>query len=256
MDTLAIFYGICIVVLGVVIGSFLNVCIYRIPRKENIAVERSHCMSCGYQLKWYDLVPIFSFLFLGGKCRKCKQKISIQYPLVEALNGGLYLLIYCIYGMSIETLLYCPLFSALVVLSVIDFRTYEIPIGINYFILALGLIRVITDYTNWLGYGIGLLSVSLILYLLYVVSGGRAIGGGDVKLMAVCGLMLGWKNILLAFVLGCIIGSIVHLIRMRITKADHVLAMGPYLAVGVMITSLWGEQMIQWYFAVLMKQAL
>lgn len=239
---------ITVFLFGITIGSFLNVCIYRIPAKEDIVKTRSHCMSCGYQLKWYDLIPLFSYLFLGGKCRKCGQKISVQYPLIEALNGGLWLLVFAVYGGSIETLLYCFLFSALLTLSVIDFRTYEIPLGINLFILALGLIRVITDYTNWLDYAIGLFSVSVFLYLIFLVTKGRGIGGGDIKLMAVCGLLLGWKEIILAFVLGCIIGSIVHLARMKLTKADHVLAMGPYLAVGVMIASLWGEQMIQWYF--------
>lgn len=209
-------------------------------------------MSCGYQLKWYDLVPLFSYLFLGGRCRKCKQKISVQYPLVEGLNGCLYLLIFSVYGLSVETLLYCLLGSALIVLSVIDFRTFEIPLGVNLFILALGLIRVITDYTNWLGYGIGLLSVSLVLYIIFLATNGRGIGGGDIKLMAACGLLLGWKRIILAFALGCIIGSIVHLIRMRVTKADHVLAMGPYLSIGVMIAALWGDKMIQWYFRVYM----
>ena len=237
---------------GIIIGSFLNVCIYRIPKQESIVVVRSHCMSCGYQLKWYDLVPLFSWIFLGGKCRKCGEKISVQYPLIEALNGGLYILIFAVCGWSIETLLYCLLASALLVLSVIDFRTYEIPVGINYFILALGLIRVITDYTNWLDYAIGLLCVSMFLYLIILFSGGRAMGGGDMKLMATCGLLLGWKLIILAFVLGCIIGSIVHLVRMRVTNADHVLAMGPYLAAGVMIAALWGQQMLQWYFALIM----
>ncbi|MBR1932038.1 MAG: prepilin peptidase [Lachnospiraceae bacterium] len=250
--TPTVFYGIVVLIYGIVIGSFLNVCIYRIPKEESIAKSRSHCMNCGYQLKWYDLVPIFSYLFLGGKCRKCKQKISIQYPLIEGLNGGLYLLIYAVYGVSIETLLYCLLFSALIVISVIDFRTYIIPDGIVLFILALGLIRVITDYTDWLSYGIGLLSVSVPLELIRLITKGRGMGGGDVKLMAVCGLLLGWKLTVLAFALGCIIGSIVHLIRMRVTKADHMLALGPYLALGLMIATLWGEKMLQWYFNVFM----
>ena len=249
---LTIFYYIVVFLYGIVIGSFLNVCIYRIPNKESIARKRSHCMSCGYQLKWYDLVPLFSYLFLGGKCRKCKQKISVQYPLIEGLNGCLYLLIFSVYGLSMETLLYCLLGSALIVLSVIDFRTFEIPFGVNLFILALGLIRVITDYTNWLSYGIGLLSVSLVLYIIFLATNGRGIGGGDIKLMAVCGLLLGWKRIILAFALGCIIGSVVHLIRMRVTKADHVLAMGPYLSIGVMIAALWGNDLIQWYLSVYM----
>jgi len=236
---------------GIVIGSFLNVCIYRIPKKENIAKVRSHCMSCGYRLKWYDLVPLFSYLFLGGKCRKCKEKISIQYPVIEALNGVLYLFVFAEYGLSIETLLYCLLFSALITLSVIDFRTYEIPLGINLFILALGLVRVVTDYTNWPRYVIGLLCVSGVLFLIYWFSQGRALGGGDVKLMATCGLLVGWQLILIGFVAGCIIGSVVHLLRMKISKEGHMLAMGPYLSVGVMAAVLWGEQFLQWYMGYL-----
>lgn len=246
-----IFLYIVVFLYGIVIGSFLNVCIYRIPKKENIAKVRSHCMSCGYQLKWYDLVPLFSYLFLGGKCRKCKEKISIQYPIIEALNGVLYLLVFAEYGLSIETLLYCLLFSALITLSVIDFRTYEIPVGINIFILALGLVRVVTDYTNWPRYVIGLLCVSGVLFLIYWVSQGRALGGGDVKLMATCGLLVGWQLILIGFVAGCIIGSVVHLLRMKISKEGHMLAMGPYLSVGVMVAVLWGEQFLTWYLAYL-----
>ena len=95
-------------------------------------------MQCGYQLAWYDLIPLFSYVFLGGKCRKCKKHISLQYPLVEALNGVLYVLIFLVNGWSIDSVIYCLLASALITLSVIDFRTYEIPIGINYFILTLG----------------------------------------------------------------------------------------------------------------------
>lgn len=246
---------IIIFLYGIVIGSFLNVCIYRLPKKENIVKVRSHCMNCGYQLKWYDLVPLFSYLALGGRCRKCKQKISIQYPVIEALNGVLYIIIFAEYGLSMTTLLYCLLFSALITLSVIDFRTYEIPLGINVFILALGLIRVATDSANWPDYVIGLVCVSGVLFLIYWISHGRALGGGDVKLMAVCGLLLGWRLIIIGFVAGCIIGSVIHLIRMKISGEGHVLAMGPYLSVGVMIAALWGEQFINWYLKYLMQFA-
>lgn len=232
---------------GIIIGSFLNVVIYRLPLKENIVTTRSHCMSCGYQLRWYDLVPLFSWLLLGGKCRQCKTKISIQYPIIEALNGILYILIFMKFGVSVESLLYCLLFSALLALSVIDFRTYEIPVGINYFILGLGILRVLTDLPNWKEYLIGFLAVSVFLYLIYFLSGGRAMGGGDVKLMAVCGLVLGWKLIILAFLLGCILGSVIHILRMKLSGEDHVLALGPYLAMGVAICVLFGNEMITWY---------
>lgn len=246
---LTTFLYMVIFLYGIIIGSFLNVCIYRIPKKENIVITRSHCMSCGYQLKWYDLVPLFSYLVLRGKCRKCDSKISVQYPLVEALNGGLYLLVFWRYELSIDSLLYCLLFSALVVLSFIDFRTYEIPLGINIFILTLGLVRVVTDLSNWLSYGIGLLSVSALLLLIYLVTSGRGIGGGDVKLMAATGLLLGWKLNLLGFLLGCILGSVIHVCRMKLSGEGHVLAMGPYLAMGIAISVMWGEQMIVWYLS-------
>ena len=152
---------------GIVIGSFLNVCILRIPLRESIAKKRSHCMNCGYQLAWYDLIPLFSYLFLRGKCRKCGSHISLQYPLVEALNGVLYVLIFLVNGWSIDSVIYCLLASALIVLSVIDFRTYEIPFGINLFILALGLIHLIFHLGDWVAYVIGLFAVSTFLEIIF-----------------------------------------------------------------------------------------
>lgn len=247
LPTITVLTYIIIFMFGIVIGSFLNVCIYRIPLKEDIVKVRSHCMSCGYKLEWYDLVPLLSFLFLRGKCRKCGAKLSVQYPLIEALNGILYVIIVLFHGVNIDSLLYCLLGSALIVLSVIDFRTYEIPFGINLFILALGLIRLALDYQNFLSYLIGSLAVSAVLAILYYATGGRAIGGGDVKLMAACGLFLGWKLIILAFALGCVLGAIIHVIRMKVSGEDHVLAMGPYLSAGVLIAALWGNQMLSWY---------
>ena len=244
---------ITVFLFGIVIGSFLNVCIYRIPKKENIVKIRSHCMECNYQLRWYDLVPLFSYIFIGGRCRKCKTKLSLQYPLIEGLNGLLYVLVVAICGLTIESLLYCFMFSALLTLSVIDFRTFEIPLEINLFILTLGLIRVALDYKNFPNYLIGFLSVSGFLYILFLITKGRGIGGGDIKLMAVSGLLLGWKLNIIAFALGCIIGSIIHIIRMKVTKTDHVLALGPYLSIGIMIATLWGNDLLQWYFAAILK---
>lgn len=239
--------GCMVFLYGIVIGSFLNVCIYRIPRGEDLIRVSSHCTSCGYRLKWYDLFPIVSYLALGGKCRKCKEKISCQYPIIEAVNGGLYVLIFCINGWEVQSVIYCLMASALLVLSVIDFRTYEIPFGINVFIFILGCINLGLDWADWKNYLIGFFAVSAFLYLLYLLTKGRAIGGGDIKLMAAAGMLLGWKKIILAFVLGCILGSVIHLIRMRATKAEHVLAMGPYLSAGIFIAALWGDSLIWIY---------
>ena len=150
-------------------------------------------------------------------------------------------------GISVESLLYALLFSALLTLSVIDFRTYEIPAGINIFILTLGLIMTVLHYTEWLDHVIGFLAVSIPLYLLILATDGRAMGGGDMKLMAAAGALIGWKLIILAFALGCIIGAPIHVLRMRISKADRVLAMGPYLSLGIAIAVLWGDRMIEIY---------
>lgn len=246
---------------GIVIGSFLNVCIYRIPLGESVAKERSHCMHCGHQLSWYELIPIVSWLALRGKCRKCKAKISVQYPLVEALNGILYVLIYYVHGFAamnpkvavdsvmslIESGIYCLMASALIVLSVIDERTGEIPVGINIFLLVLGIAEVMLMRDAWLSHVVGMLVVSGFLEIVFLLSKGKAIGGGDIKLMAAAGLILGWEKIILAFGIGCILGSVIHLARMKLTKTDHVLAFGPYLSAGILIAAVWGTQMIQFY---------
>ena len=249
-DTVLIPIYILVFLYGIVVGSFLNVCIYRIPKKENIAIVRSHCMTCNHQLKWYDNIPLFSWMILRGRCRYCKAPISPQYPIIEASNGILWLLVAMIKGISVESLLYALLFSALLTLSVIDFRTYEIPAGINIFILTLGLIMTVYNYTEWLNHVIGFFAVSIPLYIIIIVTDGRGIGGGDMKLMATAGLLIGWKLIILAFALGCIIGAPIHILRMKIAKADRVLAMGPYLSVGIMIAVLWGESIIRWYLGV------
>ena len=158
------FIYVIIFLYGLCIGSFLNVCIYRIPLKESVAKSRSHCMSCGNQLKWYDLVPLFSYLFLRGKCRKCKAKISVQYPIVETLNGLGYVFIFWVNDINLTSILYSLCFSALIVLTVIDWRTFEIPFGINIFIFILGVIETIADYHHIVNHLLGFISVSGFLY--------------------------------------------------------------------------------------------
>lgn len=143
---------ITIFIFGITIGSFLNVCIYRIPEKKTVVTDRSHCMKCGYQLAWYDMFPVLSWLALGGKCRKCKEPISAQYPIIEALNGIFYTIIFMANGLNIHSVIYCLLTSALIVLSVIDWRTYEIPICIINFILVLGILETIIDHKNWINH--------------------------------------------------------------------------------------------------------
>lgn len=240
---------IAVFLFGLVIGSFLNVCILRIPEKKSVVTERSHCMNCGYQLGWYDMIPVISWLALRGRCRKCSTRISAQYPLIETAGGVLYVTVFLVCGMQWTSVIYCLLGSALLVLTVIDWRTYEIPLGINVMILMLGLIHMWLDYQNWLTYVIGLFAISLPLALVFWISNGRAIGGGDVKLMAAAGFLLGWQKIILAFLIGCIAGAVIHLIRMKVSRAGHVLAMGPYLSCGIMLSALWGDAWIQMYLS-------
>ena len=242
---------IVIFIFGITIGSFLNVCIYRIPLHQSIVTVSSHCMTCGRKLKWYDMIPVFSWLLLGGKCRNCKSKISRQYPVIESLNGILYVVICLVNGMDLFSLIYCLMTSALLTLSLIDWRTYEIPPGINAFLFILGVAAAVLDRGNLLSHLAGMVCVSGFLGILYLISRGRAIGGGDIKLMFACGLILGWKQIILAFLLGCIIGSVIHLIRIRVQGEGHVLAMGPYLSAGIFLAALWGNAWISWYISLL-----
>ena len=179
------------------------------------------------------------------------QKFLRSIRLIEALNGILYVLVCVVNGLTWVSLLYCLMVSALLTLSLIDWRTYEIPFGINVFLFILGIAATWLDRGNITSHLIGLICVSALLEILFLVSGGSAIGGGDVKLMASCGLILGWKLIILAFLLGCIIGSVVHVIRIKISGAGRVLAMGPYLSVGIFLAALWGNTWISWYLGLL-----
>lgn len=239
------------IIYGLIIGSFLNVLILRIPAGEDFVMERSHCTSCGYPLAWYDMIPVFSYLCLKGKCRKCKEPISIQYPIIEALNALLYFLIFYANGFNYYSVIYCFVTSALIVISVIDFRTYEIPFGLTAFIGVLGIVCTAMDYHHIPLHIIGMCSVGLVLEILFVVSGGNWIGGGDATLMMAAGLVLGWKKIVAAFFIACILGAVIHSIRMKVSHADHVLALGPYLAMGIYFMMVFGDIFINWYLGLL-----
>ena len=135
---------------AITIGSFLNVCIYRIPRGEDIVHTNSHCMNCGYKLAWYDLIPIFSWIFLRGRCRKCGEKISVQYPLIELANGLLWVGLIYKNGFTVTGICYAIAASSLLVLSVIDWRTFEIPVGCNIVIGTAGLVNLWFNRQDWL----------------------------------------------------------------------------------------------------------
>ena len=242
---------IIVFIFGITVGSFLNVCILRIPAHESIVKGPSHCPDCGKQLKWYELIPLFSWLALRGRCSGCKGAISAQYPLIETANGALWVLCFALLGLSFETALACLLVSTLIVVAIIDARTMEIPPGTTITVLVLGVIATAIDYQNVLFHIIGFFAVSLPLYLVFAATKGRGIGGGDIKLMAGCGLFLGWKLCIFGFFAGCVIGTIIHLTLMAAKKAGRQLSFGPYLSIGIIIALLFGEHFINWYISLL-----
>lgn len=235
--------------LGLCVGSFCNVLIFRLPRGEEFVKTPSHCMACGHRLYWHELIPLLSWLIQGGRCRFCGAPISRQYPIVEAGNAAAWFLTALLCGGDWpRAVLQCALSSLLLVLAVIDWRTFEIPNGLNLAILLLGLAQVLLDRERWPTYVIGMCSAGGVFLLLWLATGGRGLGLGDVKLMAASGLLLGWPRALLAVILGSVTGSAIHLLRMR-RGAGRKLAFGPYLAIGIWVSALFGEEIIRAYLA-------
>jgi leader peptidase (prepilin peptidase)/N-methyltransferase len=198
-------------ILGAAIGSFLNVVIIRVPRHEPIsgAHNRSHCMSCGHQLGTLDLVPVFSYMFLGGKCRYCKAKISPRYWIIELVTATAFALSIVFLGLSVSLAFALVLAAALVVASGIDIDRMEIPYGCSLVITVLGIIATIMSvFTNdmpWYDHLIGAVAVSVPFAVLALFG---AMGGGDVQLMAASGLLLGWKNVIPAAAIGILLGAV------------------------------------------------
>lgn len=240
-------------ILGLCIGSFLNVCIYRIPIQMSIAKGSSICPTCNTPLKALDLIPVFSFLFLRGKCRHCKSKISIIYPVIELLCAALFVLSFYVFGMNVLTLFAWAFISVLIVASAIDIKTFELPNGISIFIAVLGILSFFFPYIMWWERLLGVAASSLPLLLIVLISKGNAMGMGDVKLMAAAGLLLGWKLGLLALFLsvlaGGIIGAILLLTKKR--KGKDAIPFVPMLCIGTILAFLFGNTMLNWYFSLL-----
>ncbi|WP_077367729.1 prepilin peptidase [Anaerosalibacter sp. Marseille-P3206] len=246
--------SILIFIIGTIIGSFLNVCIYRIPRKKSVVFPSSHCTSCGTPLKWYNLIPIFSYIYQRAKCSYCGEKISLQYPTVELLNGFIYLLLYYSFGLSIDFIFYSIIFSILLVISFIDFKFQIIPDSLNILILIFAIIFKILQYTlydispNIFNSILGLI-ISGGLFLLIAILSKGGMGGGDIKLIGVLGFILGIKfsllNIFLSFILGAIIS--IFLLLFKIKGRKDPIPFGPFICIAFMIVTICGENIIFWY---------
>ncbi len=242
-------------ILGLLIGSFLNVCIYRLPRKESIVFPFSHCPSCKTPIKTYDNIPIISFLLLRGRCRACQSAISWQYPIVEFLHAIGYLLILRQFGPSFEMPIYAIFFSALLTITVIDLQHQIIPDRITLPGMVLGLIAGSTvlppgPRDSFLGLllGGGLFYLIAVLSLAFLKKEGM--GGGDIKLVAMIGSILGWQGMLFAIFAASTIGSIVGvtLIATKIRSRQDQIPFGPFLALGALLSLFFGNDILNWYF--------
>jgi leader peptidase (prepilin peptidase)/N-methyltransferase len=182
----------CVAILGIAIGGIVNSLIDNFLLHESIF--HRYCNKCSVEVKLHDQIPIVSFLLLKGRCRSCGAKASKRYPIVELLNGALYLVVFMANGFNFQSFLYCLMTSAFLVISFVDGNSLEIPLPCNLFIGILGIIMCVYDHTHILSYLIGVICVSGVLLVLYYLSGGALIGGGDVKLMAAAGLLLGWQK--------------------------------------------------------------
>ena len=240
-----------VVIFGLVIGSFLNVCICRIANEESIAFPPSHCTNCGYELKAKDLIPVLSYIFLGGKCRSCKEKISIQYPIVEILNAILYIAIYLKFGFTLNLFKFCLFASLLIVIGFIDFKTKYVYNSTVVFGVVSGILFAVLEWMEtksipW-NYIAGAFIGFGIIYLIVILN--RGMGEGDIDIALICGLFLGIKGILvtlfLAIILGGIVATIILIFKLKERKAE--IAFGPYLAIGGIIACLYGSRLIDIY---------
>jgi leader peptidase (prepilin peptidase)/N-methyltransferase len=249
-----------LVVLGLLVGSFLNVCIWRIPRGQSIVRPSSRCPSCGAPVRPLDNVPVLSFVFLGGKCRSCGKKISWRYPAVESLNAALYAAVFFRFGPGWHLPVLLAFVSSLIVITFVDLDFQIIPDRITLPWVPLGLLAgslVLPDpfmraeALGWKGAFAGAASGFGLFYLVAVLSRG-GMGGGDIKLMAGVGALLGWKGVLLTTFLGSLSGSVVGVLLMKFRGKGRKakIPFGPFLALGALICLLFGQEVLTWYMDV------
>ena len=232
---------------GLVLGSFANVCIHRLPRKESVVFPGSHCPACSSAVRPLDNIPVLSYIILGGKCRDCAKPISLIYPFIEAVTAALLLIGFFKFGLSFDFLVYTVLAPTLVIITAIDIEHQIIPDIITLPGIALGL--AVGTYT--IGYLDSLLGFFVgggLFYLLAVLSNG-GMGGGDIKYIAAAGALLGWEKVLLIIFIGALLGSLVGLFRIAVQKKSRksLIPFGPFLATGTLLTLFYGNALIRLY---------
>ncbi|RCW50508.1 A24 family peptidase [Halanaerobium sp. MA284_MarDTE_T2] len=245
------FTVIYIFIFGLIVGSFLNVVIFRLPEGKSIVKPPSHCPHCKTKLKTFDLIPVLSYLAVGGKCRYCDTKISFQYPFVELLTGFFFLFTYLKLGISVELFIMFLLISALIVISFIDYKYMIIPNYITYPGIVIGFLSsIVLDYISIYDSLLGIFIPSLLLLLVaFIFKGGM--GMGDVKLAAMLGAFLGFEFALAGIFVGSFLGSIIGLTMMALGMLDRKsrIPFGPFICIGTVIIIFFGDVLFDWYLS-------
>ena len=248
-----------VIFFGLAIGSFLNVCIYRIPEKKSLLRPGSHCPQCATPIKPYDNIPLFSFVMLKGRCRHCKAKISIRYPFVELLTALLFVALYMRYGLTSQFIIYFLMVTGLIVITIIDLDRFIIPDKITFPGIGVGLLC--SFFNVHLGLGLkGVLSSAIglvvggALFFFIALLGDllfkkESMGGGDIKLAAMLGAFLGWKGSLLSFFFAFLAGAIIGLVILLASskRSSTRIPFGPFLALGAILYIFFGEAIIRVY---------
>ena len=238
---------------GLIIGSFFNVVIYRLPRGESVIIPPSHCPSCNTRLKAVDLIPVLSYIIYRGKCRYCGVKISLQYPIVELLTAILYLSVYIKFGFSLEGFIYLFLISLLIIISFIDLNEKIIPNLLSYSGIIIGLIlSLIFNHISFISAILGLIIPSLLLLIIALIFQG-GMGIGDVKLVGMIGTFTGYLYPMIGIFIGALVGSIIFLPLLMTGKIDKKtrIPFGPLISLGTVIMILFGERLIDLYWSFL-----
>lgn len=242
---------IYVFIVGACIASFMNVVIYRVPNHLDFVRGRSFCPKCHNTLYARDMIPILSWILRKGKCRFCGEPISFRYPFVECIGGILGVLLFHRYGFSWDTILVFAFAMILLAIAMVDLDTMEIPNGFILFCVLLAIFFfILHPEIGFINRCVGFFIVSVPMYLMNILIV-ESFGGGDIKLMAVCGFILGFKNILLAMFIGVILAGVyaIYLVGSRKTSKKDYIAFGPYLCVGIMIALLYGNDIIHAYLS-------
>ncbi len=251
-DTLAL---IGLAILGLAIGSFLNVCIHRLPRKGSIVQPPSSCPNCGYVLRWIDNIPVASYVLLGGRCRQCRTKISIRYPIVEVVTAIVFVVHYLVLGPDILLVPRLLFACAMIVLFAIDLEHHLLPNVITLPGIIVGLAFSVILPPGLVDALIGALVGGGILWLIgeayYRYSGQEGMGGGDVKMLAMIGAFLGWPQVILTLVLSSILGALIGALVIIVRRGGmkYALPYGTFLALAGLTASLAGSRIIGWYLS-------